>query len=149
MVSIHFAPLRWAWPIAFIVPVVAGGCGSEPYATVRISGSVTYDDGSPIPATQLFVLFEPQRESIDGRQFPRPGQAQVNTADGTFGTPTTYAPADGVVEGEHKVVVQALDEHGFPDYRFFPEQYGDPTTTPLRIEVGPQRTFKLEIPRPR
>jgi hypothetical protein len=116
---------------------------------VRISGTVTYDDGSLIPAKQLFVQFEPQQESIDGRQFPRPGQAQVSTADGTFGAPTTYAPGDGVVAGEHKVVVEALNEHGFPDYSYFPKEYSDPATTPLRIEVGPERTFKLEVPKPR
>ncbi|MDY0170165.1 MAG: hypothetical protein RBS80_26715 [Thermoguttaceae bacterium] len=129
--------------------ILLGGCGSQPYSTVRISGTVTYDDGSLIPAKQLFVQFEPQQESIDGRQFPRPGQAQVSTADGTFGAPTTYAPGDGVVAGEHKVVVEALNEHGFPDYSYFPKEYSDPATTPLRIEVGPERTFKLEVPKPR
>ncbi len=134
---------------ALLLSAGLAGCGSEPYSTVRISGTVTYEDGSLIPAPELIVYFEPQVESIDPRTTPRRGYAEVDVADGTFSRVTTYAPGDGAIPGEHKVVIEAIGEGGMPDHRYFPREYSDATTTPLTIEVGNQRTFDLKVPGPR
>lgn len=134
---------------AVLLTAVSAGCDRQPYSTVRISGKVTYDDGSLIPATELMVYFEPQAESIDPKTTPRRGYAEVNVADGTFSRVTTYAPGDGAIPGEHKVVIEAIGEGGVPDYRYFPREYSDAMTTPLTIEVGSQRTFDLTVPKPR
>ena len=148
--SNRFSMLRWA-VMACALLLFAGltGCGSEPYSTVRISGTVTYEDGSLIPAPELIVYFEPQVESIDPRTTPRRGYAEVDVTDGTFSRVTTYAPGDGVIPGEHKVVIEAVGEGGMPDHSYFPPEYSDATTTPLTIEVGSQRTFDLQVPKPR
>lgn len=132
---------------AVLLAAVSAGCGRQPYSTVRISGKVTFDDGSLIPAPEMFVYFEPQAESIDPRTTPRRGYAEVNVADGTFSRVTTYAPGDGVIPGKHKVVIEAIGEGGVPDFRYFPREYSDAVTTPLTIEVGSQRTFDLTVPK--
>ncbi len=139
---------RWTWAAALgLLAAISAGCGREPYGTVRIRGKVTYDDGSLIPAPALFVYFEPQVESVDSRTTPRRGFAEVNVADGTFRRVTTYAPGDGAIAGEHKVVIEALGETGAPVYTYFPREYSDAATTPLRIEVGSERTFHLQVPK--
>lgn len=146
----YLLSVRWAIVAgAALVTAVFGGCGREPYSTVRISGTVTYEDGSLIPAPELIVYFEPQVESIDPRTTPRRGYAEVDVAHGTFSRVTTYAPGDGVIPGEHKVVIEAVGEGGMPDHSYFPSEYSDATTTPLTIEVGSQRTFDLQVPKPR
>ncbi len=136
------------WALLAGVLLLTAGCGGQPYSTVRVSGKVTYDDGSLIPAPELFVYFEPQAEAIDPRTSPRRGFAQVNVADGTFNRVTTYTPGDGAIAGKHKVVIEAMGEGGVPDYRYFPREYSDVATTPLIIEVGSQRTFDLTVPKP-
>ncbi len=128
--------------------LLLAGCGGQPYSTVKISGTVTYEDGSLIPAPELFVYFEPQAESIDAKTAPRRGFAQVDVTDGTFDRVTTYSPGDGAIPGKHKVVIEAMGEGGVPDYSYFPREYSDATTTPLTIEVGSQRSFDLTVPKP-
>lgn len=128
--------------------LLLAGCGGEPYSTVKISGTVTYEDGSLIPAPELFVYFEPQAENVDAKTAPRRGFAEVDVTDGTFDRVTTYSPGDGAIPGEHKVVIEVMGEGGVPDYSYFPRRYSDATTTPLTIEVGSKRSFELTVPKP-
>ncbi len=131
-----------------VLLMILSGCGGQPYGTTAISGKVTYEDGSLIPAPAITIYFEPQQESIDSKTFPRRGFAEVNVADGTFSRATTYEPRDGVILGPHKVVIEAIGEGGVPDYRYFPRIYSDAATTPLTIEVGSNRSFELTVPKP-
>ena len=124
------------------------GCGSQPYGTVPISGKVTYEDGSLVPAPAIYLYFESQEENVDAKTFPRRGSAKVNVADGTFSEVTTYEPGDGAIPGKHKVVVEVLGDGGVPDYSYFPREYSDAATTPLNIEVGSKRSFDLTVPKP-
>jgi hypothetical protein len=123
------------------------GCGpSAPYKTVPVSGTVTYDDGSPIKAHRVRVQFLPQVQPINPKEYPRPGSAEVKP-DGTFANVTTWKYADGVIPGPNKVMVQALDERekmtGAVD-----QIYGG-AKTPITIEIkagmGP---IPIQVPKP-
>ncbi len=131
-----------------LLAALLSGCGGQPYSTVPISGTVKYEDGSLIPAPQIVLYFESQEENRDAKTFPRPGKAEVNVRDGTFDTVSTYEHGDGVILGEHKVVVEAFNADGAPVYAYFPKEFSDVTTTPRTITVGEKRQFDITLPKP-
>ncbi len=106
------------------------GCGSSEY--VKISGRVTYEDGSLIPGERIELVFYPgevvRTESVaDGsKKSPRPGRAAVNSGDGTFDTVTTLRYGDGIMPGKYRVVVQGGG---------IPREYTSASTTPLIVDT--------------
>ncbi len=109
------------------------GCGREPFSMVRVSGKVTYEDGSPIECHRLRVIFNPQVAALDAKTHPRPGEATVNP-DGTFSTVTTHKYGDGLIRGKHKVQVISLDDMERPT-NAVPAVYAELSTTPLEVDV--------------
>ena len=89
------------------------GCSGEtnPFPMTPVSGTVTYEDGSLIAGSEVWVDFVPQVEAVDNKS-PRPGRADVNVADGTFDSATTETPGDGVIIGEHQVSVSVIEANG-------------------------------------
>jgi hypothetical protein len=79
-----------------IAVACAVGCsGGNPYDLVDVSGKVTYEDGSLIPADSIMLKFDPEAAPIDEKTHPRKGFALVNVGDGTFDTlPPTSMPMD-------------------------------------------------------
>ncbi len=140
--------LRFCSLLSAVVVLLAGCGGSEPYRVIPISGTVSYEDGSLIPAYRIIVMFVPQVEALDSKTYPKPGEALVDPADGTFSEMTTYDYADGAVSGEHKVTVKATDEDENLTAAV-PVEYTDVTTTPLKVTVSRESTtFDLEIAKP-
>ncbi len=136
-------------PIVLVAPLL-GGCGSgDPYGVIPVSGTVKYDDGSLIEAAQILITFIPQAEPVDSKTFPRPGITEANTADGTFDNLCTYGYGDGVILGEHKVTIKALDANeGYT--QAMPLEYIDVATTPLTVTVASgSTTFDFKIPKPK
>lgn len=86
--------------------------GGNPYDLVDVSGKVTYEDGSLIPAGSIMLKFDPEAAQFDAKTHPRKGFALVNVGDGTFDYATTHKHADGLVAGKHKVLVVAYAEDG-------------------------------------
>lgn len=122
------------------------GCGKGPYGTTKISGTITYDDGSLIPAERIEIRFISQEPPLDGKTYPRIGYAEVNEADGTFDEVSTYAFADGIIKGKHKVAAMSLDAKNEPTPAI-PEPFRSPDTSGIEIESS-QAPFKLLIKRP-
>ena len=122
----------------------ATGCGGVPYKTVPVSGKITYDDGSPIKAAHIELIFWPQVQAIDAKTKPRQGAAEVDPADGSFSVVSTWQYGDGAIVGKHKVCVFAKDEKG-NFLRAVPQIYRDPKTTPLEVEVS-KGMAPLELP---
>lgn len=113
------------------------GCGSgKPYDTVKVSGKVTYDDGSLIKADEISLTFEPQADPIDPKTSPKAGTAMVDVADGTFSCATTYEYGDGLIVGKHKVAVQPMKQ-GIAFTGPVPAAYLNATTSPLEVTVEP------------
>ena len=126
-----------------------GGCGgsSEPFSLVKTHGKVTYADGSLIPAERIKLIFISETPPIDPKTFPRPGNAEVNVADGTFDTITTHYAGDGLVAGKHKVQVMTMDKNDQPT-RLVPPKYGDPKQTPLEIDTA-SGEIKILVEKPK
>ena len=124
------------------------GCGARnPFSYVKVSGRVTYEDGSPIPAERIVLTFLPQGGDSNQKAHPRPGQAQVNVADGSFSVVTSESYDDGVVAGKQKVLVLTLDRRKVPT-RLVPSEYRDPEHTPLEVDTA-RLPFLLKVHKPK
>ena len=74
------------------------GCGRDnPFDLVKVSGTLTYDDGTLIPANMIILKFEPLAAPLDTKTHPPSGMSYVNVSDGTFDVVTSYKYADGLV----------------------------------------------------
>jgi hypothetical protein len=133
--------------IACSLLVAIGGCGpSVPYKTTKVSGKVTYDDGTPIPGHRVVVQFLPQVQAINPKQYPRPGRAEVKP-DGTFSEVTTWKYADGVIPGRQKVLVESLDERQRPNGAVDP-QFATAETTLTADVVAGAGPLEIKVPKP-
>ncbi len=115
---------------ALLISLALTGCaGKEPTPeTLPVTGTVTYK-GKPLPAGS--ITFYPESGM--------PGSGPLNEK-GEF-TLTTFAPGDGAVRGQHKVVVRAFNSSadvglGNPSKESnIPSKYNDVSTTPLTATV--------------
>ena len=128
--------------------LLAAGCGArEPFALVKASGRITYEDGTLIPAEGNVVrlTFYSQTPPLDAKTFPRPGLADVDLRDGSFACVSTHHWADGLVVGRHKVVVSTHTPHEVP--KGVPPEYCALETTPLEIDTA-QLPLIIKIHKP-
>jgi hypothetical protein len=122
------------------------GCGpGGPFEYEKVSGKITYDDGSPIPGGGLRLRFIAQDAPQVENAFPRPAFADVD-AQGEFASVTSYKPDDGLIPGKHKV---AIEKEGSPDARPpVPKEFLSITTTPLVIDTA-DSPFHIKVPKPK
>lgn len=124
------------------------GCGSDvPFDIVPVHGKLTYEDGSLIPADDITVIFNPVDPPRDGKMVAPGGRTNLNVADGTFSSVTSYRPNDGVLLGQHKIVVIASKNNasGRPGSgNLIAAKYRKQATTPLEMEITSADQF-LEI----
>lgn len=135
--------------LVVLILIGASGCGGDnPFDMIPISGKVTYEDGSPIPATRITVIFVPQVAPLDAKTYASPGQANVDVETGEFHSMTTRTPGDGAAIGRHKVQIMAMGDDLAPSPAV-PLRYRDPTTSDIpEVEVGPDSTyFEIKIKR--
>ena len=131
--------------LAVSVAVSLVGCGSEnPFDQTQIQGTVTYEDGSPIPG-DVHATFVPTLAPLDAKTYPKNGHAQLDSA-GNFSIVTSYRHADGVVEGKHKVLVVSRNANGKPTDAV-PKEYWSEHTTPLEIDTA-DSPFQLKVRKP-
>jgi hypothetical protein len=123
--------------LALMLTVVLwSGCGGgDPFRYVKVSGKVTYADGSLIPAARVVLTFVPQSGALDQKTHPRSGQAEVTVADGSFSVVSSHNYDDGLVPGKHKVLVRAFDDKNNPT-PVVPIDYADLNRTPLEIDTA-------------
>jgi hypothetical protein len=131
--------------------LMLAGCGpSEPFSHVQVSGKVTYEDGTPIPAHHLRVIFVPQTPPVDKKTHPKFGTADIykdKNPDGSFTWVTSHLPGDGLVVGKHKVQLDPKDENDNPLPKLVPPEVLDPKTTPLEIDTAVQ-PFVIKVKKP-
>ena len=131
---------RYGSFLAFLVLATVLGCSNEPFPMVEVSGRMTYEDGTPIQGGRIRLRFESLTPPLDEKTHPRPGVAYLNE-DGTFEEVTTHKYADGIVRGDHRVVVEIEGESSG-----VPEVYKT-TQTPLLINSD-DAPFDFLVPRP-
>jgi hypothetical protein len=128
-----------------LICVTCFGCGSGgPFKYVRVSGKVTYEDGSPIPGG-CRLMFSSQDVAPVANAYPRPGMANVD-ANGDFDCVTSYKYGDGLVPGKHKVAIQAANERD--GKLVVPTVYASTETTPLVIDTA-DSPLEIKVPRPK
>jgi hypothetical protein len=136
-----------------VVATVSGsisGCGrAHPFDMEQVSGVVTYDDGSLIPAERIVIRFEPLSEAASEQVHPKAATSVVDPADGSFGKLSTFRYGDGVVSGRHKVLLVAVSGGGTGanPKPLVPPEYGDPDKTPLEVDTS-DSPFKIVVPKP-
>ena len=127
--------------------VAVSGCGnSKPYPCVKVSGKISYDDGSPIAADRILLTFISQSPAIDPKIPPRNGEVEVDVKTGQFGSPRTFAIGDGIIAGDHKVVVRCI-VRGNLAKDLIPMEYTVAAKTPLTANSN-QSPFDFKIPKP-
>jgi hypothetical protein len=90
------------------VSVISGCGGGAPFKLVKVDGTVTYEDGSLIPASGYRLKFRPLVESPDGQNFPRVAVAIVDDK-GRFEVATTQRFGDGVTHCVNAVYLERVD----------------------------------------
>ncbi len=87
-----------------LVAVCVGCGGSAPFEYIPVSGQLTYDDGSSIPAPGMKLQFEPLDAPVVEGFHARTATADLN-AEGEFNEATSYKYGDGLIPGKHKVAI--------------------------------------------
>jgi hypothetical protein len=132
---------RYLIPFALCIIL---GCGSgSPFDYVKVSGKISYDDGSPLPAGVRLRFASLDPPVVEGA-VPRPAIAHVD-AQGNFECVTSYKYGDGLIPGKHKVVIEgggdAIDSHPVP------KEYTALATTPLEVDTD-NAPFDIKVPKP-
>jgi hypothetical protein len=132
--------------IALFFCCVALGCGpGSPFDYEKVSGKITYEDGTPIPGGGLRLRFIAQDAPQVENAFPRPAFANVD-ADGEFAEVTSHKFGDGLIPGKHKV---AIEKEGSPDARPpVPKEYLSISTSPLTVDTA-DAPFYIKVPKPK
>lgn len=126
--------------------LLAAGCGAkDPFSYAQVSGKVSYEDGTLIPADYI-LFFYPQSGPLDSKTYPHCGTAIVEKATGRFDSITSYRRGDGLVRGKHKVTLLG-PTHGPLPASIVPPEYGSPVQTPLEVDTA-QQPFELRIKKP-
>jgi hypothetical protein len=122
------------------------GCGSSgPFEYEKVSGKISYEDGTPIPGGGLRLRFIAQDAPQVEGAFPRPAFANVNDK-GEFDCVTSYKFGDGLVPGKHKV---AVEKEGLPNDRPpVGNEYLSVNTTPIVVDTS-ETPFDIKIPKPK
>jgi hypothetical protein len=146
--------LRAGFPLAgctALFVAALGGCGSgDPFAYVPSSGTVMYDDETPIPASSLHITFIPVNPPASGdvKVSAPNGKADVdNPKDGSFSVVTSHKYADGLLAGKHKVIVIPQDKKDLAIEGLVPPECMDQNKTPLVVDTD-QQPLKIRIKKP-
>lgn len=116
-----------------------GGCG---WGLVPVSGTVVYDDGSPVEEGTV------AGELVEGGA----NMVQGNIKNGTFSL-GTFRPGDGAKPGKYKILIQcrALGDAELAEGKLpaIDEKFGSYNTSGLTLEVtGPRNEVKSVVSRP-
>lgn len=137
------------WPalstLLICLACILGCSGSgSPFDYIPASGAVSYQDGSPIPASGLQLVFITQDAKPIGDAYPRQATASPD-AQGRFDSVTSYKYGDGLVPGKHLVFFNFATG---PDGKLLvPQEYTHPSTSPLIVDTA-NLPFEIKVPRP-
>ncbi|MCA9260845.1 MAG: hypothetical protein KDA61_16640 [Planctomycetales bacterium] len=128
-----------------LLMVGLAGCGSDgPFDYVPVSGRLTYDDGTPIPAAGIMLQFVAQDAPLVEGAHPRPATANLDET-GSFSCATSHKYGDGLIPGKHKVAVfYAVDAAG---RSLVPQEYTHVSNSPLVVDTA-AAPLEIHVPRP-
>ena len=140
-------PRTLAGIVAILVALAACGCKKVAEApTIAVSGKVTYEDGSLVPANQIELRFLTQPELVQEKDYPTAATARVDTRDGTFREMTTWQHGDGVIAGQYDVEVIRYGDEDDPG-GFEAKSYRGERVWPSKVTVPDKTEFHITIPK--
>jgi hypothetical protein len=122
---------RWRLLPLLLVGLTTG-CSDEPFSMKKVSGQITFEDGTPLPEG-VWVWFYSLTPPIDAKTHPRPGVAYPD-GHGKFDFVTSHKWGDGLVVGKHKVVIATNQRGAVP--AGVPREYNDENKTPLEVDTA-------------
>jgi hypothetical protein len=131
---------RGLLPALALVLLPLTGCG--PGNTAPVSGTVAYDDGSPVTGGEIILHPVDDAKATSPIAYIRP--------DGTFEV-FTAKPGDGARVGKYRVTVTPpTDDYGPRNPLPIDRKFGDPATSGFECEVVPgPNTLTLKVHRPK
>ncbi len=140
------APPQIACLATCLIAALMGCSQREPFAYFPACGTVSYEDGSLLSADRLVLSFHPVEKMRNGRSYPRPASALVDSKTGKFSSVTSHKPGDGLMACQYKVTLHQPSRLPLPP-EVADEVYGDLSRTPLEIEGG-KPVIDLRIHKP-
>ncbi len=121
------------------------GCGgSNPFEYIPVSGQLTYEDGSIIPAPGMKLQFQAVDPPVVEGMHARIATADLN-AEGKFKEATSYKFGDGLIPGKHKVAIgYATDKSG---KLLVPKSATGLGTTEIIIDTA-SLPLEIKVPKP-
>ncbi len=137
--------------------ILVGCSDGEPFPLEKVSGKVTYADGSLIEASMIQIMFKSTNVDSKEGKAPRGAKGMVDPKTGEFSKLTTWKPGDGVICGHNKVAIvpmefgKGIDEMGRPDRKTIDRKYftTGPSTLEVEVVAGGENHFELIVERPR
>ena len=112
----------------------------------RVSGTVTYSDGTPLPVDGMIIRFHSFVRARDARTLPPLGVAVVDRESGKFSQATTRFPGDGIITGLHKVTLHTASDQPLPQ-SVASADYSEHNRTVLRIDTK-SKPLKIIVDKP-
>ena len=133
-------------PVVLSLLFLAGcsGGGDDPFGYAKVSGTVTYDDGTKIPG-EVYVYFSSAVPAV-GNRHPMQG-IKLLDKNGEFHDVTSHHYADGIVRGKHKVTLRGDNNTALPA-SVVPPEYCDVKKTPLEADTDNPASFTLKVHKP-
>jgi hypothetical protein len=129
--------------VACLLGSIVGCSGNSPFDYVPVSGKLTFEDDTLVPAAGIVLQFVAQNPPQVQGVYPRPASATLN-AQGEFDCATSYKYGDGLIPGKHKVAIfYAVDAQGNP---LVPKPYTHASTTPLVVDTA-NLPLHIKVPR--
>ncbi|WP_148072684.1 hypothetical protein [Bythopirellula goksoeyrii] len=132
--------------VASFLLLLLGGCGDSvsPYDYIPVTGSVTYEDGTPIPSGGFVLKFYALDAPEVKNMWPRPAQADIDS-NGKFDCVTSYKYGDGLIPGKHRVAFfYATDKDG---KLLVPKEYTLAGNSPLTVSTS-DLPLAIKVPKP-
>lgn len=126
---------------ALALSVAASGCGESGPAMGRVSGKITYADGSAPQGGVAVIRFEPAEGTT--AEIRKAASNQIET-DGSYDL-FTVRPGDGVIHGKYKAVFTILESYR-TGKSLVDKKYTSAATTPFECVVdSASHTFDFEL----
>jgi hypothetical protein len=112
----------------------------------RVSGTVTYVDGTPLPVDGMIIQFHSFVRARDAQKRPPVGVAVIDSQSGGFSYATTRFPCDGILPGLHKVTLHTADKQPLPE-SVASADYSIVNRTVLQVDTK-DKPFKIIVEKP-
>ena len=117
------------------------GCGESGPPMAKVTGKVTYPDGSAPKGATAVIRFEPTKDTNANIRKMASGQLD---AEGNFEA-FTVKPGDGVIKGKYKVTFEVLESYR-TGVSLIDKKFTKIESTPFEVVVdGPSHEFDFEI----